>query len=112
MVESHGRRAVGAEVVAEHRRAFCQGAKGPRWASRADRARAGAPNVADGDARDGGRRARGGGPPSRVVPAPGDGGAAPPSVCPPVTEMCPALARIAVAAPRLSAYDAVVEGTS
>ena len=34
----------------------------------------------------------------------------PPPVCPPVTEMRPELARIAVPAPTLSAYDALVEG--
>ena len=34
----------------------------------------------------------------------------PPPVCPPVTGVRPDLARIAVPAPRLSAYDALVEG--
>ncbi len=34
----------------------------------------------------------------------------PPPECPPVTEMRPELARIAVPAPTLSAYDALVEG--
>ena len=37
--------------------------------------------------------------------------AGPPPVCPPVTEMRPELARIAVPAPTLSAYDALVEGS-
>ena len=37
--------------------------------------------------------------------------AGPPPVCPPVTEMRPELARIAVPVPTLSAYDALVEGT-
>ncbi len=36
--------------------------------------------------------------------------AAPPTVCPPVTGVRPELARIAVPAPTLSAYDALVEG--
>ncbi len=36
--------------------------------------------------------------------------AGPPPVCPPVTEMRPELARIAVPVPTLSAYDALVEG--
>ena len=34
----------------------------------------------------------------------------PPPVCPPVTGVRPELARIAVPAPTLSAYDALVEG--
>ena len=37
--------------------------------------------------------------------------AGPPLVCPPVASVRPELARIAVPAPRLSAYDALVEGS-
>ena len=37
--------------------------------------------------------------------------AGPPPVCPPVSGVRPELARIAVPAPRLSAYDALVEGS-
>ena len=38
--------------------------------------------------------------------------AGPPLVCPPVTGVRPELARIAVPAPRLSAYDALVKGAA
>ena len=37
--------------------------------------------------------------------------AGPPLVCPPVASVRPELARIAVPAPTLSAYDALVEGS-
>ncbi len=37
--------------------------------------------------------------------------AGPPPVCPPVSGVRPELARIAVPAPRLSAYDALLEGS-
>ena len=41
----------------------------------------------------------------------GTGRASPPPVCPPVAGVRPELARIAVPAPTLSAYDALVEGS-
>ena len=74
--------------------------------------------AADGDAPGRGRRARGQGCPRasfavalatvRLILRQQE--TVPPPVCPPVTEMRPELARIAVPAPTLSAYDALVEG--
>ena len=73
--------------------------------------------AADGDPPGRGRRARGGGRPRtpprletvRLILRQQEAG--PPLVCPPVASVRPELARIAVPAPTLSAYDALVEGS-
>ena len=148
--------AVGAEVVAQHRRAFCRGTKvldpfhvlpllerkhravaeatalvGWRLdagvaagAGRAGEAHAqarsgmGPDATADGNAPGGGRRACGDGCARAPFAAPGDGATPPapaagrPAAGLPVSGVRPELAQIAVPAPALAAYDALVEGRS
>ena len=75
--------AVGAEVVAEHRRVFCRTAALERHSPRLETV--------------------------RLILRQQQAG--PPPVCPPVAGVRPELARIAVPTPTLSAYDALVEGS-